>query len=173
MMVATEPKTDRKVGLDVAIERRNDKGKSRLFIVPANLAPENSAITPHPKDRRLTRELLRLHRFLLKAAVRVQGGTEDEWPATRVPISPEQFNLFDRLHEASDWVLTVDRNLGVEIFDNPRDSRGALQENARRYLIDYAPVQIRAAGQQLMISTSWSEEVNSLLCATLREMLIQ
>lgn len=135
--------------------------------------PENSAITPHPKDRRLTRELLRLHRFLLKAAMRLQGGTEDEWPATRVPISPEQFNLFDRLHEASDWVLTVDRNLGVEIFDSPRDSRGALQENARRYLIDYAPVQIRAAGQQLMISTSWSEEVNSLLCATLRDMFIQ
>jgi hypothetical protein len=69
-------------------------------------------------------------------------------------------------------VLTVDRNLGVEIFDSPRDSRGALQENARRYLIDYAPVQVGAAAQQLMISTSWSAEVNSLLHATLREMFI-
>jgi hypothetical protein len=27
MVVATEPKTDREVGLDVAIERRNDKGR--------------------------------------------------------------------------------------------------------------------------------------------------
>jgi hypothetical protein len=43
MVVATEPKTDREVGLDVAIERRNDKGKSRLFIVPANLAAEAAA----------------------------------------------------------------------------------------------------------------------------------
>jgi hypothetical protein len=40
--------------------------------------PDGSRITPHPKDRRLTRELLRLHRLLLQAAVQLRGGTDDE-----------------------------------------------------------------------------------------------
>jgi DNA helicase HerA-like ATPase len=123
-------------------------------------------------DRRFANELLRLHRSILKAAVELQGGNDEQWPATRVPISPKQFNLFAHMHERSDWVLTLDRNLGIDLFDSPSAEVPELQENARRYLIDYSPEPLGSAGLQLMISTSWVEEVSELLRETLREMFI-
>lgn len=144
--------------------------------VQSTRIPESARAT-HPADKRLTRDLLRCHRAILKACAHLCGGNDESWPATRVPVQAEQFTLFSRLHEASDWVVTVDRNLGVELFDTPAEADekpGAkdLKENAKRYLIDFAPVQVGSAGQQLMISTSWVDEVSGLLRDTLQEMSI-
>jgi DNA phosphorothioation-dependent restriction protein DptH len=135
------------------------------------LLPPESQVTPHPYERRLTQTLLRLQRAVAQATALLMGGDGDRWPATKVPVGAEQFRLFAKLHENSDWVLTVDRNLGVELFDSPL-SQGRLRENAERYLIDYAPLQVGSAGQQLMVSTSWVEEISELLKTTLREMMI-
>jgi len=159
-------------GLQIDLENNFIADENDLAWIRTAHFPEVSEITPHPADRRFSRELLRLHRLLMKAITCLLGGKNEDWPATKVPINPKQFNLFNRLHEASDWVLTVDRNLGVELFDSPIDSYGKLQENAKRYLIDYAPDKIGSSGQQLMISTSWTEEVSSLLRETLKEMFI-
>ncbi|MBW1918514.1 MAG: ATP-binding protein [Deltaproteobacteria bacterium] len=133
--------------------------------------PPESHVTPHPEDRRLTQTLLRLQRVIAQATASLMGGNSDQWPATKVPVGAAQFQLFSKLHENSDWVLTVDRNLGVELFDSPM-APGPLKENADRFLIDYTPLQVGSAGQQLMVSTSWVEEVGELLKTTLREMLI-
>jgi len=133
--------------------------------------PPESQVTPHPAEKRLTQTLLRLQRVIAQATARLMGGKGDKWPATKVPVGAEQFRLFAKLHENSDWVLTVDRNLGVELFDSPM-APGRLGDNAERYLIDYAPLQVGSAGQQLMVSTSWVEEISEHLRTTLREMLI-
>ena len=134
--------------------------------------PSGSVVPEHSSDGRFTSEILRLHRLLLKAVARICGGRENDWPATRVPISAHQFQLFEKLHESSDWVLTVDRNLGIELFDSPLAIHGDLVDNAKRYLVDYFPERLGGGSQQLMISTSWVEEVSGLLRETLREMLI-
>ncbi|MGQ9688851.1 MAG: ATP-binding protein [Desulfobaccales bacterium] len=133
--------------------------------------PQESQVTPHPVDKRFTQTLLRLQRLVAQATARLMGGNGDTWPATKVPVGAAQFHLFSKLHENSDWVLTVDRNLGVELFDSPM-TQGPLKDNAERFLIDYAPLQVGSAGQQLMVSTSWVEEISELLKTTLREMLI-
>lgn len=133
--------------------------------------PQESQIPPHPEERRLTQTLMKLQRIIAKVTVRLMGGNEEEWPATQVPVRANQFQLFSKLHENSDWVLTVDRNLGVELFDSPT-VKGTLKDNAERLLIDYAPLQVGSAGQQLMVSTSWVEEISELMKTTLREMLI-
>lgn len=70
MVVATEPKTDREVGLDVAIERRNDKGKSRLFIVPANLAAEAAASLADTEAHDITEDLRPIANVLLRGLPR-------------------------------------------------------------------------------------------------------
>lgn len=147
------------------------KGDSLAWYRTVRL-PDDSHFVSHPADKRLTSMLVLLHRLMLKAAVRLQGGVEEAWPATEVPVGAAQFHLFSRLHESSDWVLTVDRNLGVELFDSPEATQGELRDNAKRFLIDYAPAQVGSGGQQLMISTAWVEEVSDLLRETLREMLI-
>ena len=102
---------------DLASDFVADKG--HLAWVRTVRLPDSSRVTPHPQDRKLTQELLRLHRILLKAIVHLYGGTDNQWPATRVPVSTEQFNLFARLHETSDWVLTVDRNLWCRTLRQP------------------------------------------------------
>ena len=134
--------------------------------------PEAARVAPHPVNKAYTAELLKVHRAILKGIVKLRNGSDKQWPASKVTIQAEQFNLFSRLHRASDWVLTVDRHLGVELFDGPFGGTGELQDTAARYLIDYAPDQIGGAGQQLMISTAWLEEVRGLLLECLREMSI-
>jgi len=134
--------------------------------------PEAARVAPHPVNKAYTAELLKVHRAILKGLVKLRNGSEKQWPASKVTIQARQFNLFSRLHRASDWVLTVDRHLGVELFDSPYGGTGELQDNATRYLIDYAPDQIGGTGQQLMISTAWLEEVRGLLLECLREMSI-
>jgi hypothetical protein len=69
-VVATEPKTDREVGLDVAIERRNDKGQSRLFIVPANLAAEAAASLADTEAHDITEDLRPIANVLLRGLPR-------------------------------------------------------------------------------------------------------
>jgi DNA phosphorothioation-dependent restriction protein DptH len=133
--------------------------------------PDSTRLAAHPSDKKYTKELIRLHDVLLKTAARLSGGAEGEWPATQIAVSESKFSLFSRLHEVSDWVVTIDRNMGVEMFDSPALNNEGLAENARRYLIDYSPTQVNS-GQQLMISTAWMDEVNELIRETLREMLI-
>src|SRR5687768_8186408 len=43
MVVAHHPSDEREASLDLAIERRNNKDQSRLFIVPADLVAEAAA----------------------------------------------------------------------------------------------------------------------------------
>ena len=154
---------------DISGEFRQVDG--RLSWMRAAWLPDGSRLAAHPSDRRYTKELIRLHDLLLKAAARLSGGADGDWPAVEISVSESQFSLFSRLHETSDWVVTVDRNMGVEIFDSPALRNEGLAENAKRYLIDYSPTQV-TSGQQLMVSTAWMDEVNELMRETLRGMLI-
>ncbi|MBW1987833.1 MAG: hypothetical protein JRI50_11570, partial [Deltaproteobacteria bacterium] len=43
MVVTSQPESPEEVSIDVAVERRNDKSQSRLFIVPVDLVAEAAA----------------------------------------------------------------------------------------------------------------------------------
>lgn len=60
-------------------------------------------------------------------------------------------------HERSDWVVTMDRNLGVDLFTAAPDS------GAPPYLLDYAPDFLEGLGPRLTVTTTHRGEVQRLL----------
>lgn len=65
------------------------------------------------------------------------------------------------IHEVSDWVFTIDRNFGIEYYDDPEKGPGA--DESGGYLIDYTPEFLDAVSHRLIISTHHQHEIASIL----------
>jgi len=94
------------------------------------------------------------------------GNSLDRVPAIQLELSDTDKHLINRIHEQSDWVFTIDRNFGIEYFDNPRTSGGAV----RSYLIDYTPEFLDGVGHRLIISTFWLSEIEGIISDGLKKM---
>ncbi|MHA0035516.1 methylation-associated defense system ATP-binding protein MAD8 [Deinococcus sp. PESE-13] len=81
-------------------------------------------------------------------------------PTVTLTLGSEQRALLHQIHEVSDWVITIDRNLGVEFFDHGRQERP-------EYLIDHASKS--ASNYQLVVSSRENEELEVMLRPVLRE----
>ncbi|MCC5841968.1 MAG: ATP-binding protein [Opitutales bacterium] len=71
--------------------------------------------------------------------------------------------LLHHVHEASDWVFTVDRNLGIEFFDHGG------RKDRPEYLIDHSPDLSAGSGPRLVITSRSLAEVEALFARTLKE----
>ena len=71
-----------------------------------------------------------------------------------------------KLHLLCDWVITLDRNAGIEYFDSPRDNRTIYDA----YVIDCVPEREDLGCLQLITSTSNLDEVRILLDGALDQM---
>jgi len=94
------------------------------------------------------------------------GNSLDRTPAIQLELSDTDKHLINHIHERSDWVFTIDRNFGIEYFDNPRAGSGAV----RSYLIDYSPEFLDGVGDRLIISTFWLSEIESIISDGLKKM---
>lgn len=65
--------------------------------------------------------------------------------------------LLKQVHVASDWVLTVDRNLGLEFYDSPTAAREA------GYLLDFAPEYLQQDRLRLMLTTRSTHELEAIV----------
>jgi len=92
------------------------------------------------------------------------GKTLNEVPTVQLELSNADKYIISNIHEKSDWVLTIDRNFGIEYFDNPRKSSG------NSYLIDYTPEFLDSVGHRLIVSTYWLSEIEGLIKDGLRKM---
>lgn len=134
------------------------------------MLPADSARDRHPVLPSLTTELVDGQRAYVRAMGKLLDLSLDQGhaPSLVVEIDHEQRNRLDQIHYRSDWVLLVDRFLGVEIFDAPRDPY--LAQVSRKYLWDYAPEFQEGLGHRMVITTAWREEVQHLLGDGLREL---
>ncbi len=94
------------------------------------------------------------------------GNSLDKVPAIQLELSDTDKHLINHIHEHSDWVFTIDRNFGIEYFDNPRAGGGAV----RSYLIDYTPEFLDGLGHRLIISTFWLSEIEGIISDGLKKM---
>ncbi len=95
----------------------------------------------------------------LAAAQFVEHGV----PEISLVLTAEDSSLLDHAHRCSDWVLTVDRTLGIEFFDSPRDM-------ARPdYVIDYTPATGTALGHHMVVSSRSLDEFRALLAPMVAE----
>jgi DNA phosphorothioation-dependent restriction protein DptH len=120
----------------------------------------------HPAGSGITDRLHRIQRAVHGAVARHLGGGGNDWPALKTVLRVEQRELFERLHQISDWVISVDRNAGIEYFDSPRDAENVFDH----YVIDCVPERDDLGAFQLVTSTAHFEEVMALLESALAEM---
>ncbi len=120
----------------------------------------------HPANRVFTDRLLKINAAVLKSVVKNLGHGPEMWPVLRTEVSEEQENVLASLHRLSDWVITVDKNAGVEYFDSPNEDKQVYES----YVIDCLPERQSMGTLQLVTSTSHISEVNSLLSRPLAEM---
>lgn len=95
------------------------------------------------------------------------GNSIDKVPAIQLELSETDKHIISKIHECSDWVLTIDRNFGIEYFDNPRSAPGV---TVRSYLIDYTPEFLEGVGHRLIVSTFWLTEIEGLIQDGLKKM---
>lgn len=119
----------------------------------------------HPSDRTHTERLVRLQQVIGRCVAR--SIAPDNLPPTlRTEISPEKAHSLRELHRLCDWVITLDRNAGIEYFDSPRENK----EIYDAYVIDCVPEREDLGCLQLITSTSNLEEVRNLLDSALDQM---
>ena len=119
----------------------------------------------HPSDRTHSERLARLQRVILSCVARNLGSTSS-MPSLRTEVSPEKAHSLRELHRLCDWVITLDRNAGMEYFDSPRSNRNIYDT----YVIDCVPEREDLGCLQLITSTSNQEEVRNLLNDALDQM---
>ncbi|MCO7596542.1 MULTISPECIES: ATP-binding protein [Pseudomonas] len=74
-----------------------------------------------------------------------------------------QRELIYEVHQISDWVFTIDRNMGIEFFDHGG------RKNRPDYLIDYVPGASSQATHNLIISSRSNDELEAMLKPVLLE----
>ena len=118
----------------------------------------------HPSSRAHSETLKRLQMALEASVVRHLGSSGQ--PALTTEVSADKADSLKKLHWLCDWVVTLDRNAGVEYFDSPRDNR----EIYDAYVIDCVPEREDLGCLQMITSTANLEEVRCLLDGALDQM---
>lgn len=89
-------------------------------------------------------------------------------PTITLNLSVDQRRLIHEIHETSDWVFTIDRNLGIEFFDQAEKDPDEGQDRPQ-YMIDYVPDAGTDYGYQLIITSRSISELEAMLRPTLNQ----
>lgn len=84
-------------------------------------------------------------------------------PVIALSLSADERAMLHQVHEVSDWVMTIDRNLGIEFFDHRR------HPTRPDYLIDHSPDMANAMSHRLAITSRSIAELESLLVPILAD----
>jgi DNA phosphorothioation-dependent restriction protein DptH len=162
----------------VAIEPKNPAASPLLaFGLSANLQRRFSIANAQPCWRllipldqdglkltnRFVTERLQKLQSALAATVARWSGSPDSQPLVKTIPTGDDVEQLASLHRLCDWVITVDRNAGVEYFDSPRQSLAIYEA----YLIDAVPERDDLGCLQMITSTAHFDEVRHLLNETL------
>lgn len=127
--------------------------------------PRHGLATPLSNAEVLTDLLADLSSTLSSATATVATGQTgfDLRPVVTLALDSDDRALLHQVHEVSDWVLTLDRNLGIEFFDHG----GKLDRPD--YLIDHSPESLGNVGHRLVITSRSVAELEAMLRPVLEE----
>lgn len=105
-------------------------------------------------------KLENLHNLLL------QKISKSEKPfSLDLSLDGKMANLIGEVHNRSDWVLTVDRFIGLNLYEQLLSSR-----NADIVVLDYSPDFVDGFGDRLTLTTTKPTEVSKILKKAMREL---
>jgi hypothetical protein len=124
----------------------------------------------HPAGKVFTDRLLRVQNSLLQATAKTLLPAEKQSADTTVvlqtTLNPKEERTLSKVHQLSDWVITIDRHGGLEYFDSPKQATSTYET----FVIDCVPERPSLGTMQLVTSTSHLSEVSALLTRPLIEM---
>lgn len=83
----------------------------------------------------------------------------DAAPALVASIDPDGLQAIRVFHELSDWVLTLDRFIGLDLYQDP----GSFGLGGQTYMLDYSPDFIEGLSHKLTVTTrNWQEVAHVL-----------
>jgi len=103
------------------------------------------------------------HLCFATSAVAASGASFKAVPVVTLGLEVAQRELIYEVHQISDWVFTIDRNMGIEFFDHGG------RKNRPDYLIDYVPGASSQATHNLIISSRSNDELEAMLKPVLLE----
>jgi hypothetical protein len=135
--------------------------------------PATGSRERHPVTPGYTADLIDTQRVMIAAQQRHAGlvQCDSDMLSLLVCLGQEQRDRLDQVHRSADWVMLLDRYMGVDIFDDPRNP--LLAESTRKYLLDYAPEFVEGLGHKLVVTTSWREEIEEVLRAAMADLGFQ
>ena len=80
-------------------------------------------------------------------------------PALTVEMEPDGLQALRVLHELSDWVMTLDRHVGLDLYEDPL----SIGLGTNNYILDYAPDFIEGLSHRLTVTTQHRGEVSKIL----------
>ncbi|WP_051494180.1 hypothetical protein [Streptomyces exfoliatus] len=127
--------------------------------------PRHGIALPVEDAEDLATLLSRLPGLLAGAAANVAtaGQAPRHVPCTVLSLDNTDRALLYQAHQVGDWVVTIDRALGLEYFDH------AGQRDRPEYVIDYAPSLDSGLGHQIMVSSNSVDELRTLLGPTAQQ----
>ncbi|WP_417381895.1 ATP-binding protein [Gimesia sp.] len=128
--------------------------------------PPDSTGEKHPAGRSMSDRITKLNKAIMGCVARFAGLDNNVWPVLRTQLSVEQLEMLRTIHKLSDWVITVDRNTGVEFFDAPHDEPSIYET----YVIDCVPERDDLGSLQMITSTTRTDEIRELLDEMLERM---
>lgn len=145
---------------DFVLDYRDDDAGTRWRRQPAHGA---ARLLPGAED--LTDRLSELPTLISGASAAVATGADSfaNRPVVSLALDPEQRALIHDVHEVSDWVFTIDRNVGIEFFDH-----GGRRDRPD-FLIDYAPGTATSLGHRLFITSRSLAELEAMLRPVLEQ----
>ncbi|MEQ8636398.1 protein kinase domain-containing protein [Gimesia maris] len=122
----------------------------------------------------ITNKLHQIHDLLshLAASFFDFGLSLDKYVTVQLELTDEDdkhhLKLLRGVHRISDWVFTIDRNFGIEYYDDPSHPAAG---SSKGYLIDYTPEFLDAVSHRMIISTYHEQEIESILKSGFAELL--
>ncbi|KQT01271.1 helicase HerA domain-containing protein [Cellulomonas sp. Leaf395] len=98
------------------------------------------------------------HRAHQEATAGLLGGSGTHM-AVRTDLEPDDLALIRAVHQRSDWVVTLDRFMGIDLYDDPSGSG----LGADRYVLDYAPGLLEGLSHHVTVTTQHRDEVARIL----------
>jgi DNA phosphorothioation-dependent restriction protein DptH len=89
-------------------------------------------------------------------AISLAGKWTDSTPAVSLTLDDRQRTMLHAIHQHSNWVVTLDRNLGIEMYDSPAEPEDI------PYLLDFKP-ELKPGLPSIYLTTRPSSEILAMV----------